>query len=225
VDRGYKTGRFFAIFNPMKNFILLLICFLSFSVFADVDEIIIYKETRKMFLMEDGNVLREYNIRLSAKHNNPFFMMGPKRLRGDNRTPEGLYKVQRKVTEDWSRFNGSLLINYPNKKDIEWGKANGYSVKELGDAIQIHGTPRRVNKALKEFALEYLGWMIDDEEELDAVLKKYLYPFVDWTNGCVAVSDEEMEEIMELVKVGTPIKIYRRNPSIIERLMNISPAL
>lgn len=209
----------------MKNFILLLICFLSFSVFADVDEIIIYKETRKMFLMEDGNVLREYNIRLSAKHNNPFFMMGPKRLRGDNRTPEGLYKVQRKVTEDWSRFNGSLLINYPNKKDIEWGKANGYSVKELGDAIQIHGTPRRVNKALKEFALEYLGWMIDDEEELDAVLKKYLYPFVDWTNGCVAVSDEEMEEIMELVKVGTPIKIYRRNPSIIERLMNISPAL
>lgn len=209
----------------MKNLILSLICFLSVSTYAQVDEIIVYKDTRRMLLMEDGNILKEYKIRLGAKHNNPFFLMGPKRLRGDYKTPEGEYKIQRKVTENWSRFEKSLLINYPNKKDIEWGKENGYSVKQLGDAIQIHGTPKRINKALKKFALEYLGWMIDDEEELDHVLKTYIYPFVDWTNGCLAVNDDEMDEIFELVEEGTPITIYRTNPSIIERLFEFGRGL
>jgi len=209
----------------MKKLALIISVIFSISTFAQIDEIVIYKNVRKMFLMEEGNIVKEYNIRLSVKHNNPFFAMGPKRLRGDNKTPEGIYKVRRKVTENWSNFKKSLLINYPNKKDIEWGKANGYSVKELGDAIQIHGTPKRINNALRKFAMEYLGWMIDDEQELEEVMQKYIYPFIDWTNGCVAINDTEMDEVFALVKEGTPVKIYYSNPSIIERLMNIGPGL
>lgn len=209
----------------MKKLILTILLFVSFNVFAEVDEIIIYKSSRQMFLMEKGNIFKEYSIRLSVKHNIPFFGMGPKRLRGDNRTPEGEYKVVRHVTEDWSNFKKSLLINYPNKADIKWGKENGYSVKELGDAIQIHGTPKRIDRSLKQFAMKYLGWMIDDEKELEEVLQKYIYPYKDWTNGCVAVNDNEIDEILKLVKKGTPVRIYRSNPSIIERLNNIGLAL
>jgi len=208
-----------------KLSLIITLLLVSLSTFAKVDEIRVYKSSRRMLLMEEGNIVKEYRIRLSFKHNNPFFQMGPKRLRGDNKTPEGIYKVKRKVTENWSNFKKSLLINYPNKEDIQWGKENGYSVKELGDAIQIHGTPKRINPALKKFALEYLGWMITDEAELEELMQKYIYPMVDWTNGCMALNDDEMDEVFKLVEEGTPVKIYRANPSIIERLMNIGPAL
>lgn len=187
---------------------LLLVTFSALSSLAkSVDEIQVFKDQRRMNLLLDGEIVKSYDIKLSFKYNNPFFSAGPKRLRGDNQTPEGDYIIKRKVNEDWSNFKKSLLINYPNEKDIAWGKENGYSVKQLGDAILIHGYPKKVDATAKKFFKYVLPWTIDTDEEIMDFFVTNVYPNFDWTNGCIAVSDSEMDEIYELVDANTKITI------------------
>lgn len=103
---------------------------------------------------------------------------GHKLYEGDQRTPEGQY------TLDWrnpySDFYKSIHISYPNEKDLELASAWGL---DPGGSIMIHGLPNDVG----DMGFAYLG--------------------LDWTDGCIAVSNEEMDEIWNLVADGTPIRI------------------
>ena len=103
---------------------------------------------------------------------------GHKLYEGDERTPEGDY------TLDWrnagSDFYKSIHISYPSEQDRELAKAWGLNP---GGSIMIHGLP---NEAA-DMAFAYRG--------------------LDWTDGCIAVTNEEMDEIWQLVADGTPIRI------------------
>ena len=104
--------------------------------------------------------------------------VGHKRGRGDGRTPEGRYSIDGRNPK--SRFRRSLHISYPSRADeIEASRA-GVST---GGAIMIHGLPASA------------GW-----------IGKHHAGF-DWTQGCIAVTNEEIDEIWELVSDGTPIEI------------------
>jgi murein L,D-transpeptidase YafK len=104
--------------------------------------------------------------------------VGPKTRQGDHRTPEGLYLPDSRNPN--SHYYKALHISYPNAKDRAAAKKLG--VRPGGD-IMLHGLP-------KEYA-----WVGKAQAQHD------------WTDGCVAVSDEEMDEIWKLVRVGTPIEI------------------
>ena len=104
--------------------------------------------------------------------------IGPKTRQGDHRTPEGLYVLDSRSPH--SRFYKAYHISYPNAKDRAAAKKLGVSP---GGDIMLHGLP-------KEYA-----W-VGGEQSLH-----------DWTDGCIAVSDEEMDEIWKLVPVGTAIEI------------------
>lgn len=103
---------------------------------------------------------------------------GHKQQEGDERTPEGWY------TLDWanekSGYYRSLHISYPNSLDEENAKKRGVSA---GGMVMIHAQPNG------------FGHLANVTQQRD------------WTNGCIAVTNEEMDEIMTLVKVGTPILI------------------
>lgn len=103
---------------------------------------------------------------------------GHKLWEGDERTPEGDY------TLDWrnagSRFYKSLHISYPNAHDRELAAAWGL---DPGGEIMIHGLPNEAG----DMAFAYAG--------------------LDWTDGCIAVNNEAMDEIWSLVQDGTPIRI------------------
>lgn len=105
--------------------------------------------------------------------------VGPKRKAGDGRTPEGVY------TLDWrnpnSDFYRSIHVSYPAPWDYD--RASRWGVSP-GDLIMIHGLPNDAGPAVAQ------------------------HPAVDWTNGCIAVTNEEMDEIWSLVDDGTPIIIY-----------------
>jgi len=103
---------------------------------------------------------------------------GPKTQQGDNKTPEGLYTIDARNSQ--SRFYKALHISYPNQKDR--GQARRVNVNPGGD-ILIHGLPN---------ALGFLG---------------RLHLFLDWTKGCIAVTNQEIDEIWQLVDNGTPIEI------------------
>lgn len=104
--------------------------------------------------------------------------VGHKSREGDRRTPEGRYLIDSRNSR--SRYHLSLHISYPNADDRQ--NAQRRSVSPGGD-IMIHGLPNG------------LGW-------LDKLHLKH-----DWTDGCVAVTNREIDEIWAHVAIGTPIEI------------------
>lgn len=103
---------------------------------------------------------------------------GHKQQEGDEKTPEGHYVLDYKKSD--SSFYKAIHISYPNEKDIEAAEQMGV---DPGGFIMIHGQRNG------------LGWL------------SLLSQMFDWTNGCIAVTNREMDEIWDLVKVGTPIEI------------------
>lgn len=104
--------------------------------------------------------------------------IGPKERQGDNKTPEGTYFIDSR--NKGSNFHLSLHISYPNESDKK--RANELGVSPGGD-IMIHGIKNG------------LSWVGDAHTE------------VDWTKGCIAVTDEEIEEIEKLAPNGTAVEI------------------
>lgn len=101
---------------------------------------------------------------------------GAKQFRGDGKTPEGHYYITDRTNK--SKFYMSLGISYPNAQDTKFAASKG---KSTGGDIRIHGWPN--------------GYT-----EKDA---KYLIP--DWTLGCIAVTNKEIEELYRAVVIGSPI--------------------
>ncbi len=104
--------------------------------------------------------------------------VGPKQRRGDNRTPEGTYILD--ARNDHSQYYKAYHVSYPNAQDLAHSKSLGV---EPGGDIMLHGLPNGERWVGQSHRLR------------------------DWTEGCIAVTDEEMDEIWALVPVGTPIEI------------------
>ncbi|QWP79483.1 L,D-transpeptidase family protein [Lysobacter sp. K5869] len=129
------------------------------------DRIQVGKSERRMRLYRDGKLIRTYAILLGDAP------VGHKRQQGDERTPEGDYRVSGRNPN--SRFHLSLRVSYPNEADRKQARARGV---DPGGDIMIHGgTPK--------------GYMRD------------------WTDGCIALTDAQIEEVWSLVPTGTPIRI------------------
>lgn len=104
--------------------------------------------------------------------------IGPKTRIGDQKTPEGRYVLDSRNSK--SKFHLAIHISYPNSNDIANAQNNGSA---SGNGIMIHGLPRKL-------------------AEVGRFHRRF-----DWTDGCIAVTNEEMEEIWQLVPDGTPIEI------------------
>lgn len=104
--------------------------------------------------------------------------LGTKLYQGDGRTPEGIYRVTGLNTN--SRFYRSIRLSYPNEEDLARARLLG---QVAGGDIMIHGLPP------ERQALGATQWRFD------------------WTNGCIALANEEIDEIWQRVTVGTPIEI------------------
>jgi len=103
---------------------------------------------------------------------------GPKTRQGDRRTPEGRYVLDSRNPK--SKYHLAIHISYPNESDILSAQKRGVSP---GGDIMIHGLPPGSGRVGE------------------------LHSFLDWTDGCIAVTNSEMEEIWQLVADGTPIEI------------------
>ena len=104
---------------------------------------------------------------------------GHKEKEGDKKTPEGNYILDRRLEN--SKYHLAIHISYPNEQDKINAEQLGVSP---GGDVMIHGLPNKL-----EFLEDY-------------------YANTDWTDGCIAVSNDEIEEIWKLVEDGTPISIY-----------------
>ena len=112
-----------------------------------------------------------------------FNPIGHKQFEGDGKTPEGTYTI------DWrnpqSAYYKSLHISYPNPNDLAYAKQRQ---KSAGGDVMIHGTVPTPATAFPASST-------------------YM-PRKDWTLGCIAVINADMDEIWQLVKNGTQIIIH-----------------
>lgn len=103
---------------------------------------------------------------------------GAKVHEGDQRTPEGMYWI------DWrkasSKYNLSMHISYPNARDAANAREKGLPP---GSMIMLHGTP------------------------IDAQYPEWYFGSLNWTDGCIALNNADMQEIWSLVPDGTLIEI------------------
>lgn len=104
--------------------------------------------------------------------------VGPKTRQGDRKTPEGVYVLDSRNAH--SRFYKAIHISYPNAHDREAARRNGVSP---GGDVFVHGLPN---------GYRWVGTS---------------HRLKDWTDGCIAVTDEEVDEIWNAVPNGTPIEI------------------
>jgi len=105
--------------------------------------------------------------------------VGDKRVKGDMATPEGMYKITQKLDGSKTKYYKALLLDYPNDEDKEKFK---YEIE--------HGSLPASAK---------IGGLI----EIHGNGGKG----IDWTEGCIALTDKEMDAVFKIVKVGTPVTI------------------
>ncbi len=141
---------------------------------ATADEVVVDKSDRKLRLIKDGKVMREYRVALGKDP------IGHKFREGDQRTPEGKYVLNWRNPR--SQFYKSIHVSYPNVDDRLRAQEAGYNP---GGMIMIHGRPNYIKSPAVQAE----------------------YDRIDWTNGCIAVKNHEMDEIWQAVKDGTPIHI------------------
>ncbi|MBT0959506.1 L,D-transpeptidase family protein [Alphaproteobacteria bacterium KMM 3653] len=100
---------------------------------GQVDRIVIDKSDREMVVYREGRALKRYGVALG------FAPAGDKEREGDGKTPEGIYKIDRRNPN--SSYHLSLGINYPLPEDRSRARAGGYSP---GGDIFIHGQPKGI---------------------------------------------------------------------------------
>ena len=106
---------------------------------------------------------------------------GHKTRKGDAKTPEGTYTLDYRLDSDRSNFYRALHISYPNDRDRASAAARGV---HPGGQIMIHGLPT--------------NWSAKDVG----------HPKLDWTQGCIALTNKEMDEVWQMVSDGTRIEIH-----------------
>ncbi|MCW3120600.1 MAG: hypothetical protein JWQ38_92 [Flavipsychrobacter sp.] len=104
--------------------------------------------------------------------------VGPKHFRNDGKTPEGIYYVNGKNPN--SQYHKCLGVSYPSPSDIQYARLAG---KPTGGDIKIHGLPNGDGHRAKEYTKQ------------------------DWTLGCIALTDDEIDELYAHTNVGTYINI------------------
>jgi len=143
-----------------------------------VDRLVLYKGAHRLEAYAGDTLLRTYAVAIGVGG------AGDKQYEGDNRTPEGTYRIDsRHRSREFHRF---LHVSYPNRDDRRRYRAarQAGEVPEgrgIGSAIGIHGTPT-----------DFFG----------------LRSAFDWTAGCIAVSNDEAEELFRAVRDDAVIEIH-----------------
>ncbi|RBL93662.1 L,D-transpeptidase family protein [Chitinophaga flava] len=145
--------------------------------------LLIDKSDYRMYLYEDVTLRKIYKVVFGNKD------QGDKEVEGDRKTPEGTFHIlSKRLDNRWSRF---MLLDYPNedsKRKFQQLQSDGSLSQSatIGGGIGIHG-------------VEYGAGIRDN----------YVDSRENWTMGCVSMKNADVNELYEIIKVGTPVVIRR----------------
>jgi len=147
--------------------------------------LIVHKAERRLGLYSGGTLIKEYTVGLGP------VPIGHKEQQGDGRTPEGDYYVCTRLER--SRFHRFLGLSYPGIADARRGLRSGLTSRADHDRILAAHRKRRQPPWGTR-----LGGAVGIHGSGGSS---------DWTAGCVAVEDREVEELFTALPLGTPVKI------------------
>jgi hypothetical protein len=149
----------------------------------------VHKEKREMRLQRGDRLVRRFRVVLG------FNPTAHKRRLGDGRTPEGRYLISEKNPS--SKYHRFLGINYPSYDDAEWGlQQQLISGTQWADIFFAH--MRRVTPP----SSTPLGGRVG----IHGFGHRPVVP-LDWTQGCIAISNEEIDYLYDTLPLGTPVVI------------------
>jgi murein L,D-transpeptidase YafK len=148
-------------------------------------KIVVSKSKRRLILYSDGQPVRLYRVGLGTDPVND------KLRQGDRRTPEGEFYIFTK--NERSAYYLSLGLSYPNIEDAERGLRDGLITR--GQYDQIVNTIQRKEMPPQQTALGGEIYIHGNGSKSD------------WTWGCVALEDEEIRELFDVVPIKTPVII------------------
>ncbi len=158
--------------------------------------ITVYKERQELWLYRGATLTKIYPVFLGSRP-------GDKRTRGDNRTPEGDYRVVEKKTSD--KFHRFLGIDYPNLEDADRAFNEGKLTADQWVEI-LHANTKGVKPPWNTPLGGFVGIHgIGDDEGV----KLQAIGDWNWTNGCVALRNHHVEELFQRVPLGTVVRIRK----------------
>ena len=178
-------------------FLLTLLSIAPFPTLASDNgyRVVVTKSTRELKLMKGNTVVKKYTISYGKGHGLT------KRRIGDNNTPTGRYRIV-KFKPD-SKFSFFMQLDYPNLLDAWYGyKDNIISsndFKNIAVAFKNHDMPPQNTPLGGYIGIHGLGEV--STEQLKIHLRN------NWTDGCIALKNEEINELKRYVSIGTPIII------------------
>ncbi len=187
----------------MRNIIFLWIIFLFFSFSWAQDLLVVEKYSRTLYFYRDRVIVKAYPVALGW---NP---EPPKKGMGDGATPEGFYFIiSKRPSKKYKLFMG---LNYPNLKDVNLAWWEGrLSYEEYLRCLEIAQRKEPSPSCPLGFGIGIHGGGVFKERDQK--------PVKDWTYGCIALEDKDLQELYRLVKVGTPIIIYNAKHPLFETL-------
>lgn len=148
--------------------------------------LLVDKQARRAYLFKKGEIDTTFNVGLSIRPE------GDKLYEGDEKTPEGFYKIKKEKDSSsrrrWSKYQLALLLDYPNSQD--W--------KEFYEAKSKGLVPENVSSPGSNIEI-HIG---DD--------------FRNWTLGCIAVSEKGMKVLMKRLDEGDSVGIIGYSPIKLE---------
>ncbi|MCA1959395.1 MAG: L,D-transpeptidase [Desulfomonile sp.] len=161
--------------------------------------VVIHKARQVLAVYEGARLIKTYRVSLGLEP------VGPKTETGDRRTPEGEYFICSKSAS--SSFHRFLGISYPGELDAMRAFEDGQISLETRNAIIRSAKEGRT----PPWNTKLGGWVGIHGYPTEGNQKRWvslLYPKPhNWTNGCIALWDSEIEELYEILPVGTPVTI------------------
>lgn len=155
------------------------------------------KSEQRLQVLREREVVREYRIAYGRGGSNS------KQRSGDNRTPEGEYRIIGINTE--SRFELFFLLDYPNPADVELALDSGVIQRRhyhsFRDAWEQNEVPPQHTPLGGWIGIHGLGF--------SSLTRQRAHERRNWTEGCIALTNREIHDLRRYVKIGTPVTIRR----------------
>tara|TARA_R110000782_G_scaffold266977_3_gene361907 strand:- start:892 stop:1401 length:510 start_codon:yes stop_codon:yes gene_type:complete len=165
------------------------------SAYANEYHLLVSKKKNELVVEKSGQIVKKYHI-ASGKGGK-----GTKRLRGDSKTPLGMYRVS--SVKESSRFHFFIQLDYPNLIDAWYGYKNeiidANNFKRIATAYKKRETPPQDTELGGFIGIHGLG--ITNEEKLN------IHESFNWTEGCIALTNEEINDLKRFVAIGTQVTI------------------
>ena len=180
---------------------LIIFCIFSIAVisppmiFAEDYQVIVLKSNKELILKKSNNIIKKYRIATGKGGN------GTKRKRGDSKTPLGVYRIS-KLNKS-KRFHYFIHLDYPNLIDAWYGFKNevidGNDFKRIANAYKKRISPPQDTKLGGQIGIHGIG--------KTTTKKLAIHQELNWTDGCIALTNDDINDLMKFIKIGTTVVI------------------